>query len=308
MRTIWKGHIQFSLVNIPVRLYTAVDSSQSIHFTWLTAEGHHPVGYVKTDKETGEPLDQDDIVKGYEYESDQYVIITDEDIEKAESDRSKVIKIEGFTNIEEIHPALYEKPYFIGPEDESNVDTYRLFIRTLTETKQAAVGRVVLRNKESPALLTTYEQGILMYKLRYPDQMRRMKDVPGVEKEIEVDEGQLEMAKELVGKMPKDFDQIDLENHYYLAMKEMIEDKVEGKEIVSVEEGEPEAPDIMTALKESIASAGDGQEDGQDGQSDGEQENYEDLTKNELYQKAEKAGIKGRSKMNKDELIEELKG
>jgi DNA end-binding protein Ku len=302
MRTIWKGHIQFSLVNIPVRLYSAVDTGQSIHFNWLTKEGHHPVGYVKTDKETGEPLEQDEIVKGYEYESDQYVIITDEDIEKATPESSRLIKVEGFISQDETHPTLYAKPYFIGPEEESAVETYRLFARTLEESEKMAVGRVVLREKESPVLLTAYEHGILMYKLRYPDQVRSMDQVPNVEKEEEVDMDQLEMAKGLVEKMTKPFGDINMENHYYQTMKDMIEAKVEGKEVVSVEEEEPETRDIMTALKESIESAGNGH----DGQQDGE--SYENLTKNELYKKAESADIEGRSKMNKEELIEALRG
>jgi DNA end-binding protein Ku len=301
MRTIWKGHIQFSLVNIPVRLYSAVDAGKSIHFDWLTKENHHHVGYVKTDKETGEALDQDDIVKGYEYESDQYVIITDEDIEKAEADSSRIIKIKGFIDDDETHPTLYDKPYFIGPEDESAVATYQLFTRTLKDTRKMAVGQVVLRKKGAPALLTFYEGGLLMYKLRFPEQLRSMNDVPGIEKEEEVDDEQLEMARELVEKMTKNFADIDMENHYYQAMKNMIEAKVEGKEVVSVEEEEPETRDIMTALKESIESSGNGQ-------SNGQQEAYENLTKKELYEKAGEADIEGRSKMSKDELVEALKG
>lgn len=304
MRTIWKGHIQFSLVNIPIRLYTAVDSSQSISFDWLTKDEHHQVGYTKTDKATSEPVDKDDIVKGYEYEPDQYVIITDEDFDKVEPKTSKVIKIEGFIHKDEPHPTLFYKPYFIGPESESAVDTYRLFTQTLKETDQAAVGKVVLRNKESPALLTPHEDGILMYKLRYPQQVRSMEDVPYLDKEEEVDGEQLEMAKELVGKMSKSFSDIDMEDHYYQMMKQMINDKIEGKEVVRVEEEEPEPRDIMTALKESIESSGNGEHDRQNG----ERENgFEEMTKKELYEKAEEADIRGRSKMSKDELIKALK-
>lgn len=260
MRTIWKGHIQFYLVNIPIRLYSAVDSGQKISFDLLSKDGHHPVGYVKTDKETGEPLDNEDIVKGYEYESDQYVIIDEEDIEKAEPKSTKAIKIKGFIDKDETHPTLYDKPYFLGPESESTAEIYRLFTRTLEETGKTAVGKVVLRNKESPILLTPYEGGILMYKLRYPHQLRSMKDVPNVDVEEEVDEEQLDMAKELVEKMAKDFSDIDMEDHYYKAMMEMINAKIEGKEVVSVEEEEPETRDIMTALKESIDTAGNGQD------------------------------------------------
>lgn len=304
MRTIWKGHIQFSLVSIPVRLYTAVDSGKSISFDWLTKNEHHKVGYTKTDKETGERIDKNDIVKGYEYEPDQYVIIGDEDFEKVKPKTSKSIKIEGFVDKGEAHPTLYDKPYFIGPESESGIETYRLFTQTLKETGKTAVGRVVLRNKESLALLKPHEGGILMYKLRFPNQVRSMKDVPNVEEDEEVDKEQLEMAKELVGKMSKDFSDIDMEDHYYRQMKEMIDAKIEGKEVVSVEEEEPQTRDIMTALKESIESTGNGH-NGHNGHEN--DSNYNDeWTKEELYKEAEKADITGRSKMDKEELIEAL--
>lgn len=299
MRTIWKGHIQFSLVNIPVRLYTAVDSSKSISFDWLTKEEHHKVGYTKTDKETGDPLEKNDIVKGYEYEPDQYVIISDEDFEKIKPKTSRAIKIEGFIDEGETHPMLYDQPYFIGPESESTIDTFRLFTKTLKESGKTAVGRVVLRNKESPVLLTSHEGGILMYKLRFPNQVRSMKEVPNVGEEEEVNQEQLEMAAELVNKMSKKFSDLDLEDHYYHQMKEMIEAKIEGKEVVRVDEEEPETRDIMTALKESIESSDNGGKN--------EKKYNEEWTKDELYKEAEKADIGGRSKMNKGELLDALK-
>lgn len=254
MRTIWKGRIQFSLVTIPIRLYTAVDSSKSMNFDLLTREDHHPVGYTKTDKVTGKPVDKSQIVKGYEYQPDSYVIIEDEDFEKVQPKSSKAIEIEGFIDSKETHPMLYDKPYFIGPENESANKTYNLFYRALEETGKSAVGKVVLRNRESPAVLTTQENVLLMYKLRYPEQVRSAKDVPYVNGE-DINQEQLELAKNLIENMSKSFSEIDMENHYYQMLKEMVEAKVEGKEVVSVEEEVPEPKDIMTALKESIESS-----------------------------------------------------
>lgn len=300
MQTIWKGSVQFSLVNIPVRLYSAVDSAKTINFDWLTKDEHHHVGYTKTDKTTGEPLEKEDIVKGYEYEPDQYVIIEDEDIDKMKPESTQVIKIIGFISEDDTHPTLYSKPYFLGPESDSAVETYRLFTKTLEETGKMAVGKVAIRDKEAPVLLAPYEDGILMYKLRYPNQIRSMEDVPNLGHE-DVDEEQLEMAKELVEKMTKSFSDIDLENHYYQNMEKMIDQKVEGKEVVSVdEEEEAEPKDIMTALKKSINSTNGNSKE------NGKHEQLSDLKKDELYEKAEKADIKGRSKMNKDELIKAL--
>ena len=147
MRTIWKGHIQLSQVSIPIRLFTAVDSGKSINFDLLTKDEHHPVGYTKTDKITGQPVDKDDIVKGYEYEPDRYVIIEDKDFEKIEPKMSKVIEIQGFVKEDDIHPTLFDKPYFIGPENESAAKTYNLFLKTLEDSGKIGVGSVVLRKK-----------------------------------------------------------------------------------------------------------------------------------------------------------------
>lgn len=254
MRTMWKGHIQFSLVTIPIRLYTAVDSGKQISFDLLTKEGHHPVGYQKYDKVTGEPISKDDIVKGYEYEPEQYVIVEKEDIEKVKPKATRMIEIQGFVDREEAPPALYDQPYFIGPENESTSKTYGLFCRTLEDTGKIGVGTVVLRDRESPVLLTAHEGGIMMYKLRYPEQMRDMKEVPNLENG-EVDREQLEMARNLVDSMSRKFSEIDLENHYYEAMMEMINAKIKGKEVVSVSEEPKETRDIMTALRESIEAS-----------------------------------------------------
>src|SRR4026207_1264767 len=134
MRAIWKGHIQFSLVTIPVRIYNAIDTGQSISFNLLSKEGHNPVSYEKKDKVTGATLRNEDIVKGYQYESGQYVIIEAEDFEKVKLKSEKVIESEGFVNSEEVHPTLFETPYFVGPDGDVAAKTYGLLSETLKQS------------------------------------------------------------------------------------------------------------------------------------------------------------------------------
>src|SRR5688572_16181254 len=112
MRAIWKGHIQFSLLTIPIRIYNAIETGQSISFNLLSKEGHNPVAYEKKDKVTGETLKTDDIVKGYQYEPGQYVIVDDEDFAKVKLKSEKVIEIKGFVDGGEVNPTLFEAPYF----------------------------------------------------------------------------------------------------------------------------------------------------------------------------------------------------
>lgn len=254
MRAIWKGHIQFSLVTIPVRIYNAIDTGQTISFNLLSKEGHNPVAYEKKDKVTGEPLRQEDIVKGYQYEPGQYVIIGDEDFAKVRLKSTRLIDIEGFVKKEEVHPTLYESPYFIGPDGDIAAKTYGLLMNTLKESGKIGVGKVVLRDRETPVLLTPHDVGIMMYRLRYPHEVRSIREVPQL-LEVKTDKEQLKMAKTLVDSMTKKFSDIEMKDNYYDALKEIIDAKIAGKEIVSIQEEEPKVVDIMTALKASIDQA-----------------------------------------------------
>lgn len=254
MRAIWKGHIQFSLVTIPIRIYNAIDSAQSISFNLLSKEGHNPVSYEKKDKVTGETLRAEDIVKGYQYEPGQYVIIEPEDFEKVKLKSTRIIEIQGFVEREEVHPTLYEAPYYVGPDGDVAAKTYGLLSATMEETGKIAVGKVVLRDRETPVLLSPQKNGIVMYRLRYPKEVRSMSEVPQL-LDVKVEKEQLKLARTLVDSMSTKFANIEMKDHYVDALKEIIDAKVEGKEVVTVAEEEPEVVDIMTALKASIDAA-----------------------------------------------------
>ena len=254
MRAIWKGHIQFSLVTIPVRVYNAIDTGQTISFNLLTREGHNPVSYEKKDKVTGKPLRNEDIVKGYQYEPGQYVIIEQEDLDKVKLKSEKVVVIEGFVKSEEVHHTLFETPYFIGPDGDIAAKTYGLLCNVLRESGMVGVGKVVLRDRETPVLISPHEKGVLMYRLRYPNEVRSINEVPQL-LEVKADKEQMKLAKTLVDSMTVKFSQIEMKDHYYDALKAIIDAKVAGKEIVTVTEEEPKVVDIMTALKASIEAA-----------------------------------------------------
>jgi len=254
MRAIWKGHIQFSLVTIPIRIYNAIDTAQSISFNLLSKEGHNPVSYEKKDKVTGETLRQEDIVKGYQYEPGQYVIIDNEDFAKVKLKSEKVIEIEGFVDSSEVHPTLFETPYYIGPDGDVAAKTYGLLSETLKQTGRIAVGKVVLRDRETPLLLAPMDKGIVMYRLRYPDEVRGIAEVPQL-LEVKADKEQLKLAKTLVDSMTKKFSQIEMKDHYTDKLRSIIDAKIEGKEVVMIEEETPKVVDIMTALKASIDAA-----------------------------------------------------
>lgn len=255
MRAIWKGHIRFSMVTIPIRIYNAIDTAQKVQFNLLSKETNNPVKYEKRDKVTGDVLRQEDIVKGYQYEPGQFVIIEPTDFEKVKLKSTKVIEIEGFVDASEIHDSLYDSPYFAGPDGEVASKTYALLNQSLRESGKVGVGKVVLRDRESVVLLTPHDRGIMLYKLRYPNEVRKMVDVPNLRIEEEADAEQLKLANMLINSMTKKFKKIELEDKYNEALRDMIDAKIKGNEVVSFVEEEPEVVDIMTALKASIEQA-----------------------------------------------------
>jgi DNA end-binding protein Ku len=254
MRSIWKGHIRFSLVTIPVRVYNAVDSAQSISFNQLHRECSGRVGYDKRCKKCGETLKSEDIVKGYEYEPDQYVLVESEDLEKLRLKSTRIIEIEGFVDSSEVHPTLFDAPYFAGPDGEVASKTYALLGAAMRESGKIGVGKVVLRDREDPVVIAPQGEGIVLYRLRYPQEVRAIDDVPGVEGG-KADKEQLGLAKSLIDSMTRPFADIELKDQYRDALREIIQAKVDGEEVVTVAEEEPQVVDIMTALKQSIEQA-----------------------------------------------------
>jgi DNA end-binding protein Ku len=219
MRAIWRGHIQFSLVTIPIRIYNAIDSGQTISFNLLSKDEHNPVSYEKKDKVTGKTLKNDDIIKGYQYEPGQYVIIEAEDFEKVKLKSEKVIEIQGFVDAAEVSPTLFEAPYYIGPDGDVAAKTYGLLSETLRLSNKLAVGKVVLRDRETPLLLAPFEGAIVMYRLRYPNEVRSVQEVPQI-KEVKADKEQLKLAKTLVDSMTVKFNDIEMKDHYTEKLKE----------------------------------------------------------------------------------------
>jgi DNA end-binding protein Ku len=252
MRSIWKGHIRFSLVTIPIRIYNAVDTEETIRFNQLHKEDNGPVGYEKKCKKCGKTLTADQIVKGYEFEPEQYVIVSPEDIEKIKIKSTKVIEIEGFIDTGDVHPTLYESPYFAGPDGLVAAKTYSLLAQALKASGKVGVGKVVLRDREEIVMIAPLDGGIVLYKLRNPQELRKIEDVPQMEPKKEANKDELKLSISLVESMASSLKEMDLTDHYRDALREMIEAKIAGKQVVSVPEEEKPVVDIMTALKQSI--------------------------------------------------------
>ena len=253
MRSIWKGHIRFSLVTIPIQIFNAIDSSSTISFNQLHKEDMGRVSYRKVCRSCSEELSMKQIVKGYEYADDQYVVFEKQEFDAIKLKSTRAIDIEAFVDINEVHPSRFEAVYFVGPNGDVAKKTYGLFCEVLKRSGKAGVGRIILRDKEDVVLLKAEDKGMIMYKLRFPDEVRSIDKVPDLD-DIEVDEKQLALAETLVDSLVMSFDEVDFQDRYKEALMELVNEKIEGKEIVSVSEDKEDAPviDIMEALKASI--------------------------------------------------------
>jgi DNA end-binding protein Ku len=254
MRSIWKGYIRFSLVTIPVRIYNAVSTEETIRFNQLHKEDHGAVGYEKKCKKCGKTLSSEEICKGYQFEPEQYVIVSPEDLAKIKLQSTKVIDIEGFIDANEIHPSLYESPYFAGPDGLVAAKAYSLLSEALKASGKVGVGKVVLRDREETVTIAPMDGGIILYKLRQPDEVRKIADVPQVER-IDVNKDELKLSISLVETMSSSLQEIDLTDKYRDALRELIEAKIAGREIIVAQEEEKPVVDIMSALKQSIEQA-----------------------------------------------------
>jgi len=254
MRSIWKGHIRFLLVAIPVRVYNAIETSEQIHLNQLHNDDYGPIGYDKRCKKCNKVVTKDEIIKGYQYAKDQYAILEPDDLTKVKLKTTKVIDIVGFVDKSEIPPMLYDSPYFVGPDGEVGAKTYALLREVLKETGKVGLGKVVLRDREDFIAIAPQEDGLIVYKLRYPKEVRKINDVPELAHH-EIDKNELKLAHTLVEQMVTSIGEIEMRDRYSEALREIIEAKIEGKEVAGFVEEEETTVDIMTALKESIKEA-----------------------------------------------------
>jgi|TARA_B100000809_G_scaffold259452_1_gene304494 DNA end-binding protein Ku len=243
------------MVTIPIRLYNAVDSGSSIRFNQLHKEDNGRVRYEKVCRSCSENLGSSDIVKGYEYGPDEYVIVNDEDFDKVKIKSSKIIEIEGFVATDEVDVSLYDTPYFAGPDGDVAVKVYALLVQSLAQSGRLGVGKVVLRDREDMVLIGCQDNGLVLYKVRYPQFLRSVNEVPGLA-ETEVSGDELKLAQSLIDSMTKPLGDIEIKDTYHEAVKDMIQAKVEGKEVVMAADDEVKpVVDIMTALRDSIEAA-----------------------------------------------------
>lgn len=255
MRSIWKGHIRFLLVAIPVRIYNAIETSEKIQFNQLHRDDYGPIGYDKRCKKCNQVVTNDQITKGYQYEPDRYAIVEPDDIAKIKIKTTKAVDIIGFVDSSEIPTTFYDSPYFAGPDGPVSEKPYALLREVMKQTGKIGVGKVVLRDREDLVAVFPLENGLVLQKLRYPHEIRSINEVPELTDATKVDKNEMRMATMLVEQMVTSLSEIDTADQYHQALRNLIESKIKGKKVTEIEVEEVPRLDIMSALKKSLQAS-----------------------------------------------------
>lgn len=259
MRAIWSGSLSFGLVNIPVKMFTAVQES-SLNLDMLDSSNYSNIKFKRVNADTGKEVPNDKIVKGYLYEG-EYVILEDNDFKQADAKKSKVIEVDHFVKETEVESIYYEQPYYLQPTEEGK-KAYGILRDALAKAGMIGVATFVLRNKETLALVKPYGKAILLNRIRFEEEIRSMDelDLPEIGKAGTKEQ---EMAIQLVKQLSQKFDISKYKDTYTDKLLEIIEAKSKGKTIkpVSLKVVHTKSDDLMAMLKASLEKKGKGKND-----------------------------------------------
>jgi DNA end-binding protein Ku len=247
-RPIWSGTISFGLVSVPVRMFSATESKE-LRFHFLDKRDLQPIGYDKVRRDTGEHVDNEDVIHGFEVEKGRYVPLEDEDLDRLDVELTKTIDICDFVDLEEIDPIYFRKAYYLAPQDGAE-KPYRLLVRALEETGKVGIAKVVIRNKQHLAALRAWNGTLVLETMYYADEVRQPEKADG---KARLQKPEVEMAKSLVENLSEPFDPGKYDDTYRKELLDLLRAKAKGKPLPEPEaEEEGEVVDLMAALRESV--------------------------------------------------------
>lgn len=260
-RSIWKGSISFGLVNIPVGLYTA-EKSNELHFNLLDRRNMAPIHYQRINAKTGKEVPWGETVRGYEFEKGRYVVLSDQDLERANPKGSQTVDIVDFVDLAGINPAYFEKPYYLAPERQG-AKSYALLRETLRRTGKVGIAKVVIRTRQYLAAVVPMGDALVLDLMRFQDELRDPGELDLPAGKQGVSEKELKMAERLVEAMVDKWDPDRYRDDYRVDVKELIERRVAAGQLeAGPAEPKPRQPshgkvlDLMSLLKRSVEQGG----------------------------------------------------
>lgn len=272
-RAIWKGAISFGLVHIPVQLFSAQDH-KDLDLTMLDRRDFAPIGYQRINKETGKEVEWDDIVKGYEYDEGQYVVLSPEDLRRANVKATQTINIIAFADLAEVPIIHYDQPYYLAP-DKGGAKVYALLREALTRSNVTGIAQIVIRTKQRLVALLPMDDMIVLNTLRYPDEIRPPGDLDLPQNNLKkagISEKEVGMALELVRGMTANWEPEQYHDSYREDVLALVKKKVKARQTKTITEPEPEEKpaksakiiDLMALLRQSVSDRGTGKGAGKD--------------------------------------------
>ncbi len=258
-RATWSGAISFGLVTVPVRLYTAV-SRKSVRFNQLDQRTGSRIKRKWVSALDGEEVPNDELVRGYEITSGNFVTISDEELKSLDPEASRTIDIVEFVDLDEIEPLMYDNAYYLEP-DELAAKAYKVLVEALSRANKVAIARIVMRNKEYLAAVRPSNGVLVLSTMCYADEVNAASEIDGIAKahEIEVSDAEIAMAEQLIGALEADFDPEKYSDGYRERVLELIQRKADGEDVLVLEESAPAASsqvvDLMAALEASVSAA-----------------------------------------------------
>jgi DNA end-binding protein Ku len=258
MRTEWKGYLKFRLVTIPIKMYGAITAKKTVPFHLLHEKCKSRIRHQNFCPTDGRVVSDEEIVRGYEYGKDMYVIVTDEEIEKAKMESTEVIEVLKMVKDDQIGPIYYSGSHYLAPDGKVAAEAFVLFLRAMEDAGRTALARVVLRNREHLFAIKPYNGALIAYGLHYYEQIIGMDGIEGLEglEKIKVDAENLKMARDLIKNMSGDFIPDEFADQYNRTLLEIIREKAEGGEIKTTPRVEgAKIINLMEALKKSVREA-----------------------------------------------------
>jgi DNA end-binding protein Ku len=256
-RAIWSGAISFGLVNIPVKLFSAV-SRKTVRFHQLDQVDNQRIQQKRINPRTGEEVPYENLVKGYEIAPDRYVVITPEELDSLGPEKTRTIDIEDFVELDQIDPIYYDHPYYLAPDTGAS-KAYRLLLDAMQEAGKVAIARVVIRSKENLVAIRPRDGVLTMETMLFADEVVSPEDLDAVPEngKAKTTKRELQMAQQLIDSLSGEFEPDKYRDEYRDSVLDLIERKAEGEEIVieAPAEEPKKVPDLMAALEASIASS-----------------------------------------------------
>lgn len=311
-RATWSGSISFGLVNVPVKLFTATDS-QSVQFHQFERDSGERVRRKRVAESSGEEVDYDDIVKGYEVGDGRHVIVEPDELKAVQPGATSTIEISDFVELEAVDPIYFDQTYFLAPADETAARTYRLLRKSMHDAERVAIGSFVMRTKQHLVAIRPVDEMLLLQTMYFADEVRdpsAIEEMEHLDSNGEIGDREIETAVQLIDSLTTDWDPEGYEDTYRQAVLELIERKAEGDAIVvdtddQVDSNGADVIDLMAALEASVERARSSRRssDGAEGSAFG----FGEMSRDELYDEAQRRDIAGRSKMSKQELLDAIR-